>query len=414
MTDTFSSSRDTVTPAQAAERATLATGLTLASRTRLRLGVAAIGVLMAAGAVGMLVAPPSHPARAQAVLAEPGTPVTFADLAERVRPAVVSVRVKLGRPANVASADNEDDLAPFDRPNLERFLRRFGERGDPRGRGAPRVFGESQGSGFFISADGYVVTNHHVVANGVDITLVREDGSHLPARLIGSDPKTDLALLKVDAGERFPFVRFAAASPRIGDWILAVGNPFGLGGTVTKGIVSARGRDIGAGPYDDFLQIDAAVNRGNSGGPTFNLSGEVVGVNTAIVSPSGGSVGIAFAIPAETASRVIADLKAKGAVTRGFIGVSVQPVTEAVAEALGLQEATGVLVADLTASGPAARAGLRRGDVILAVEGQALRDARDLARRIAAIEPGRRVTLTIRRGGTEKTVTVEAGRQDQA
>ncbi len=342
-------------------------------------------------------------------------PASFADIVDQVKPAVVSVRVT-ARGERMASAQSMDGPSMEGLPpQIEQFLRRFGD-GQPGPRGRNR--GEapvqmSQGSGFFISADGYVVTNDHVVRNATDVQLVTDDGRTIAARVVGTDPRTDLALLKAE-GSNFPFVRLSAAQPRIGDWVLAVGNPFGLGGTVTAGIVSARGRDIGAGPYDDFLQIDAPVNRGNSGGPTFSAAGEVVGVNTAIVSPSGGSVGIAFAIPAATVEKVVSDLKEKGSVSRGFIGVQIQPVTAEIADAIGLKEAQGALVADAQANGPAARAGLRRGDTITAVEGQPVRDARDLTRRIGALKPGDRIKVTVWREGRERSVSIEVGRQPAA
>ena len=219
-------------------------------------------------------------------------------------------------------------------------------------------------------------------------------------------------MLKIKEGGDFPFVRFASKTPRVGDWVVAIGNPFGLGGTVTAGIVSARGRDIGAGPYDDFLQIDAPVNRGNSGGPTFNLAGEVVGINTAIASPSGGSVGIAFAIPADEAQKVVASLKDNGSVARGFIGVQIQPVTKDIAEAMGMKEPKGALVAEAVKGGPADKAGIKTGDTIVAVDGQAIREPKELSRRIVALEPGKSVSLTVLRDGKERSVTVEIGRQN--
>ena len=258
---------------------------------------------------------------------------------------------------------------------MERFFRRFGGpdglppglRGMPKGRGV--VTG--QGSGFFISADGYAVTNNHVVDGADKVEVTTDDGKTFKAKVIGTDARTDLALIKVEGGSNFPFAKLSDGKPRIGDWVLAVGNPFGLGGTVTAGIVSARGRDIGNGPYDDFIQIDAPVNKGNSGGPAFDTSGEVMGVNTAIYSPSGGSVGIAFSIPASTVKSVIAQLKDKGSVSRGWIGVQIQPVTPDIADSLGLKKAEGALVAEPQANGPAAKAGIESGDVITAVNGEA-------------------------------------------
>jgi len=231
--------------------------------------------------------------------------------------------------------------------------------------------------------------------------------------VIGTDPKTDLALLKAE-GSDFPYVKLSTQKARVGDWVLAVGNPFGLGGTVTAGIVSAQHRDIGAGPYDDFIQIDAPVNRGNSGGPTFNLAGEVVGVNTAIFSPSGGNVGIAFAIPAATVEQVVGSLKENRTVTRGFIGVQMQPVTKEIAEAIGLKEPRGALVAEALKDGPAAKAGIKTGDTIIAVDGESIKEARDLSRKIANAAPGKTVNVTVYRDGKERTVSIEVGKQPRA
>ena len=267
-------------------------------------------------------------------------------------------------------------------------------RSAPRG----RQFGTAQGSGFLISADGYAVTNNHVVEKASTVEVATDDGKTYTAKVIGTDPRTDLALIKVDGGN-FPYVKLADTPPRVGDWVLAVGNPFGLGGTVTAGIVSARGRDIGAGPYDDFLQIDAPVNKGNSGGPTFNTEGSVIGVNTAIYSPSGGSVGIAFAIPAETVKSVVAQLKDKGAVTRGWIGVQIQPVTPEIADSLGLKTAerrAGGRAAEGRPGGQGRHRGRRRHR---RGRRQAGADARDLARKIGGMAPGAAVKLGIIRKG---------------
>src|SRR3989442_5019033 len=261
----------------------------------------------------------------------------------------------------------EGDFRSPPNSQMERFFRRFGlpEGNTPEERRAPRnrlVTG--QGSGFFIPADGYAVTNNHVVDKADTVEVTADDGKTYTAKVIGTDPRTDIALIKVDGRSDFPYVQLAEKAPRMGDWVLAVGNPFGLGGTVTAGIVSARGRDIGAGPYDDFIQIDAPVNKGNSGGPTFDVDGNVIGVNTAIFSPSGGSIGIAFAIPSDTVKNVVTQLKDKGAVTRGWIGVQIQPVTAEIAESLGLKAAQGALVAEPQAGSPAAPAGILAGDVI--------------------------------------------------
>jgi serine protease Do len=337
-------------------------------------------------------------------------PVGFADIVEKVKPAVISVRVKLDAGARMMGFEGNSPLAP--NSPMERFFRRFGlpEGTLPDERPAPHnrlVTG--QGSGFFITADGYAVTNNHVVDKADTVEITTDDGKTYAAKVIGTDPRTDVALIKVEGRSDFPFVKLSNQAPRIGDWVLAVGNPFGLGGTVTAGIVSARGRDIGAGPYDDFIQIDAPVNKGNSGGPTFDVDGNVIGVNTAIFSPSGGSVGIAFAIPASTVSSVVAQLKDKGTVTRGWIGVQIQPVTPEIAENIGLKKAEGALVSDPQANGPAAKAGVEAGDVITAVNGAPVKDARDLAKQIGSIPPGTSVNLMVWHKGEEKSLSVTLG-----
>ncbi len=292
------------------------------------------------GAAVFLLAPDGHQfgstAQAQNLTEKvqqlPQRPVGFADIVEKVKPAVISVRVKIERQAD-SSDSNGDNPFPPGSP-FEKFFKQFGTPNMPTGKEV--ITG--QGSGFFITSDGYAVTNNHVVENADNVQVTTDDGKTYTAKVIGTDPRTDLALIKVD-GDSFPFVKLADTTPRVGDWVLAVGNPFGLGGTVTAGIVSARGRDIGAGPYDDFIQIDAPVNKGNSGGPTFDVDGNVIGVNTAIFSPSGGSVGIAFAIPADTVKGVIAQLRDKGSVTRGWIGVQIQTVTPDIADSMGLEAA---------------------------------------------------------------------------
>jgi serine protease Do len=347
-------------------------------------------------------------------------PVGFADIVEKVKPAVVSVRVKVdGGPRMMGF---EGDM-PFPKGSpMDRFFRQFGmpDDGNPGGQGNPGSQGNQgspggrnmitgQGSGFFISADGYAVTNNHVVDKAENVQVTTDDGKVYQAKVIGTDPRSDLALIKVDGRSDFPFVKLAETSPRIGDWVLAVGNPFGLGGTVTAGIVSARGRDIGNGPYDDFIQIDAPVNKGNSGGPTFDVDGNVIGVNTAIFSPSGGSVGIAFAIPADTVKKVVSQLKDKGSVTRGWIGVQIQSVTPEIADSLGLKSQQGALVAEPQSGGPAAKAGIEAGDVITSVNGTAIKDARELARQIGGLPPGTSVKLALLHKGAEKTVTMTLG-----
>jgi serine protease Do len=370
--------------------------------------------ILSLGAAAAIVAPNANmsTALAQNVTNQAQTvarPVGFADVVEKVKPAVISVRVKKDAGAQLSSDDGESPFGPGS--PFERFFRRFGSpentpnmpRG-PRGR-----FATGQGSGFFISADGYAVTNNHVVDKADEVEIATEDGKIYQAKVIGTDPRTDLALIKVDGRSDFPFAKLGGNPPRVGDWVLAVGNPFGLGGTVTAGIVSARGRDIGAGPYDDFIQIDAPVNKGNSGGPTFDVDGNVVGVNTAIFSPSGGNVGIAFAIPASTVSSVVAQLKDKGSVTRGWIGVQIQPVTQDIADSMSLKKAEGALVAEPQANGPAAKAGIEAGDVITSVNGEAIKNARDLARKIGGMAPGNSVKVVLLRKGSEKTVTMTLG-----
>jgi len=331
----------------------------------------------------------------------PQRPIGFADIVEKVKPAVISVRVKIDRPA---SPDLSDDDLPFPPGSpFERFFKRFGM---PNTRGHEVITG--QGSGFFISSDGYAVTNNHVVHDAENVQVTTDDGKTHSAKVIGTDPRTDLALIKVD-GDNFPFVKLAENSPRVGDWVLAVGNPFGLGGTVTAGIVSARGRDIGAGPYDDFVQIDAPVNKGNSGGPTFDVDGNVIGVNTAIFSPSGGSVGIAFAIPADTVKSVVAQLRDKGTVTRGWIGVQIQTVTPDLADSMGLKEATGALVSEPQKDSPAAKAGIQSGDVITSIDDVPVHDPRELARKIGTMAPGTSIKLGVIHQGQSKTVTLTLG-----
>jgi serine protease Do len=337
-------------------------------------------------------------------------PVGFADIVEKVKPAVISVRVKVDSGMKMMSFDGNSPLPP--NSQIERFLRRFGLPDGipmPEQRGPRNRLVTGQGSGFFISADGYAVTNNHVVDKAENVEVVTDEGKTYAAKVIGADPRTDLALIKVEGRNDFPHVKLSDKAPRIGDWVLAVGNPFGLGGTVTAGIVSARGRDIGAGPYDDFIQIDAPVNKGNSGGPTFDVDGNVIGVNTAIFSPSGGSVGIAFAIPAATVQSVVAQLKDKGTVSRGWIGVQIQPVTAELAENLGLKAPEGALVADPQANGPAAKAGIEAGDVITAVNGNPVKDAKDLAKQIAGMAPGATAKLSVWRKGESKTMSLTLG-----
>jgi serine protease Do len=370
--------------------------------------VAALGVGVLATSPGSLpftsFIAPAHAAEATV------TPPGFGDLVARVKPAVISVRVRIDQDNDKSAMlqqnrmDQDEDL-PFDQ-----FSRQFGFRG-PGLNGVPQrhqvITGE--GSGFFISADGYAVTNNHVVDHAESVQVTTDDGTIYTAKVVGTDPKTDLALIKVDGKKDFPFVKFSDEKPRIGDWVVAVGNPFGLGGTVTAGIVSASGRDIGNGPYDDYIQIDAPINKGNSGGPAFDMNGNVIGVNTAIFSPSGGSVGIGFDIPASTAKLVVAQLKDKGAVTRGWLGVQVQPVTAEIADSIGLKQARGAIVDNPQDGSPAAKAGIEAGDIITAVNGNAVKDSRDLARTIATLAPGTSVKLDVVHKGENKTVTLTLG-----
>jgi serine protease Do len=327
----------------------------------------------------------------------------FADLIEKVKPAVISVRVKIEQDDQTVGSGLQQQFG--DSEQFRRFFRQFGMPDMPNGqRGTRKQYITGQGSGFFISADGYAVTNFHVVDHAKTVEIKTDAGKTYTAKVVGRDQKTDLALIKVDGDQSFPFVSFAENSPRVGDWVIAVGNPFGLSGSATAGIVSARGRDIGAGPYDDFLQIDAPINKGNSGGPTFNVDGKVVAVNTAIYSPSGGSVGIGFGIPAETVKTVVAKLKDKGYVERGWLGVKIQSVDQAMAESLGMKNAEGAIVDEAQDNGPAAQAGVKTGDVITAVNGDAVKDSRDLAKKIGAISPGAKITLGIRRDGERKSI----------
>src|SRR5262245_11562138 len=383
--------------------------------------VAGLGMLAAAGAL-VTFTPPDHGAGlmsgSSALAAETTAPPavampSFADLVERLKPTVVSVYVdtEIGNVAQLPGRGRQGSEEfqgqnPFGQGSpFEFFFRQFGQ----GGQGLPAQKVRAQGSGFFISADGYVLTNNHVVEHAKSVQIKTTEGKTLEAKVVGTDAKTDLAVLKVTSSDsNFPFVKFASHSPRVGDWVLAMGNPFGLGGTVTAGIVSASGRDIGSGPYDDYLQIDAPVNKGNSGGPTFNTQGEVIGVNTAIYSPSGGSIGIAFDIPAATAQAVAQQLMSKGSVARGWIGVMVQPVTADIADSLGLKDAKGALIDDVQQGGPAAKAGLKSGDLVVAVGNDEVKDARELARKIASVDPGKQLTLKVVRDGSEQSITVTA------
>ncbi len=335
-------------------------------------------------------------------------PAGFADLVAKVKPAVISVRVKIERSNNVAGTGQNDGNPFLPGSPMEKFFEQFGFPNLPNKQFKQVITGE--GSGFFISPDGYAVTNNHVVDHAKTVQIKTDDGTSYKAKVIGSDPKTDLALIKVDADKTFPYVQFAKQEPRVGDWVVAVGNPFGLGGTVTAGIVSARGRDIGSGPYDDYIQIDAPINKGNSGGPAFNLNGNVIGVNTAIFSPSGGSVGIGFDIPASTAKIIVAQLKEHGYVNRAWLGVQIQPVTAGIAESLGMKKAEGALVDQPQPASPAAKAGIKAGDVITEVDNKPVKGSRELTQMIGMMAPDTSIKLTLLRHGEVKTMNLTLGK----
>ncbi len=331
-------------------------------------------------------------------------PASFADIVERVAPAVVNI--------STTKSVSRDPNFPFPAPPpgspFEDFFREFFDRDRPPEQAPRRT--SSLGSGFVVDPEGYVVTNNHVIAEADEIHVVFGDDTSYDAELVGRDLKTDLALLKIKGEGPFPSVKFGDSDKmRVGDWMIAIGNPFGLGNTVTAGIISARSRDIRAGPYDDFLQVDAPINRGNSGGPSFNLDGEVIGINTAIFSPSGGNVGIGFAIPSNLAVPVIESLKKEGRVRRGWLGVRIQTVTDEIAESLGLEEAKGALVASVTPGGPAEDAKIEPGDVILEFDGKKIERMRNLPRVVAETEIGKPVEVVVWRDGKRKELEVTIG-----
>ncbi|WP_374654455.1 DegQ family serine endoprotease [Dongia sp.] len=376
------------------------------SRSRLFATVGRAALFMGA----LAVIPPAiglaHVAEAQAdQAAGDARPASFADLAAKVTPAVVNISSS----RKIAEAD-QPEMPQFPKGSpFEDFFRQFEEQQGGRHKQMRKAM--SLGSGFVIDPTGYIVTNNHVIEESTDINVTLADGTEYPAKLIGTDPKTDLALLKVEPKKPLPAVPWGDSDKaRVGDWVLAVGNPFGLGGSVTTGIVSARSRDIHEGPFDDFLQIDAAINQGNSGGPTFDMSGHVVGINTAIFSPSGGSVGIGFAIPSNLAKTVVAELREKGSIDRGWLGVEIQQVTPDLAKGIGLDEPKGALIANIDPSSPAAKADLKPGDVVLAFNGAKVLEMRDLPRLVAAADPGSKASIDILRDGHEKEVSVEIGK----
>jgi serine protease Do len=340
----------------------------------------------------------------------------FSDLAAKVTPAVVNVAVTMK-----AGADDGDGIQMSDRSQqkqMEEFMKRFAERfGQPMMPDMkpqrPQPKAQGVGTGFIIDANGTIVTNYHVAGNADQITVTLSDGTKLPAKLVGGDEKTDLAVLKVESDKPLPYVSFGDASKvRVGQPVMAVGNPFGLGGTVTTGIVSARGRDIHSGPFDDYIQTDAAINRGNSGGPLFDMDGQVIGINTAIFSPTGGNIGLGFAIPSSIAQPVVAQLKDGGRVERGLLGVQIQPVTKELAESMSLSSDKGALVATVQPDSPALAAGVKSGDVIVSVDGKKVEGVRELTRMISATKPGTSVKLGVWRDGKDVTMTAKVADQN--
>ncbi|WP_299440131.1 DegQ family serine endoprotease [uncultured Rhodospira sp.] len=336
-------------------------------------------------------------------------PDGFADMAERLLPSVVNIST-----TQTVSAERGPSIPNF--PEGSPFRDFFEEFFDNHGRPMPGPRqATSLGSGFIIDESGYIVTNTHVIADADEVTVTLFDDTALKAEIVGRDPKTDIALLKVEPDRDLPAVPWGDSdASRVGDWVVAIGNPFGLGGSVTAGIISARARDINAGPYDNFIQTDASINRGNSGGPLFNLDGQVIGINTAIFSPSGGSVGIGFAVPANLAKQVISDLKEYGRTRRGWLGVRIQTVTPEIAESLGMEDARGALVASVTNDGPAQEAGLRAGDVILSFNDRDIDEMRQLPRIVAETEVGATVPVEIWRDGDLTNVKVELGELEAA
>jgi serine protease Do len=367
-------------------------------------------LILAGGALAGFLAAGLGEAQDQAAAPVPAFagPPSFADVIEEVSPAVVNIAVTKERAVSVSSS-------PFSGSPLEEFFGPFF--GIPEGAlpeqrrmrpQLPPVRG--QGSGFVIDADGYIATNHHVVEGASEVTVTLATGEQLAATVVGTDPDTDLALLKVDNGGDLPALRLGDSDrARVGEWVVAIGNPFGLGGSASAGIISARGRDIQSGPYDDFLQIDAPINSGNSGGPVFNAAGEVIGINTAIFSPNGGNIGIGFAIPANQARRVLDVLREGGTVSRGWLGITMQPVDESLAEAFELGRPRGALVAEVQPDSPADAGGIVAGDVITRLDGREIDSTRTLGRLVGALDAGERVEIDVWRDGQSLSLVVEVG-----
>jgi len=372
------------------------------SRRNSLLALAIAGVLSAGlGSTSILRAEPESTPVAAAFAGQP----QLADIIEQVQPSVVNIVAQrsMAKPAAMQGMD----------PRMQDLLRRFFDGEIPPTHPSPHSDGETAGalgSGFIIDASGYIVTNNHVIEDADKVQVVLDDGKTLDAEVIGTDPRTDLAVLKVDSDSALPAVNFGDSDKvRVGEWVVAIGNPFGLGGTATAGIVSARGRDIQSGPYDDYLQIDAPINRGNSGGPVFDTAGRVIGINTAIFSPNGGSVGIGFAIPASQAQPVVRQIIDQGHVTRGWLGVQIQAVSPEIAESLGLEDEHGALVADVAKSSPAEKSGLQVTDVILDFDGKAIEDTRALVRQVGRTAPGEKVPVTVWRDGKQVKLRMLVG-----
>jgi serine protease Do len=332
----------------------------------------------------------------------------YSDLAAKVTPAVVNVQVTMK-----AEADSDEmRMSGNGQSDMEEFMRQFAERFGQRGRvqKMPQPKAQALGTGFIVDPSGIIVTNNHVAGKADSITVTLSDGRKLPAKLLGADEKTDLAVLKVSSDKPLPYVEFGDSNKaRVGQPVMAVGNPFGLGGTVTTGIVSARGRDIQSGPFDDYIQTDAAINRGNSGGPLFNMDGKVIGINTAIFSPTGGSIGLGFAIPASLAEPVVTQLREHGRVERGLLGVQIQPMTDELAKSLSLASTNGALVAQVEPESAALKAGIQPGDVIKTVDGKSIETVKDLTRTIAAAQPGSTVKIGLVRDGKDMTLSAKLG-----
>ncbi|MBW9117967.1 DegQ family serine endoprotease [Rhizobium cauense] len=348
-------------------------------------------------------------APASASLANEASNGSFASVVDADKPAVVTIVTTM----KAQDQDEDGDSSQMQ----EQFKQFFEQQGIPAPRQAPspksNERAQALGSGFIVSPDGYIVTNNHVIANATDIKVTLDDGTELAGKLIGADPKADLAVVKVDAPKPLPTVAWGDSDKlRLGDRVLAIGNPFGIGTTVTAGIVSARGRDLHSGPYDDFIQIDAPINHGNSGGPLVDNEGKVVGINTAIYSPNGGSVGVGFAIPADQAKMIVAKLQKDGSIDHGYLGVQIQPVTQDVADAIGLAKPVGALVADVTKGSPAADAGIKQGDAITAVGEKEVSTPKDLSRLVADLSPGDKETVTVWRDGKSIDLKVAIGGND--